>query len=388
MSKAAKDALAAQLDALMGKERDVAPEQRTGRTMHFTDERLDRYWLCGLSPYILFRNTRSDLGAWDKITDDDAKEDWDKLSQEEKDDYGYEYDLFRYLEQLVGDLDKNIKRQKDKLENDRVNKTISLSKETQAQVDALAAQIKELQTKAQELGEEGNVDESMSVMKEVEELQAKKTGLENPQFPGKEKVMEVCEVCCNFMANTDSDVRKAEHLAGKQHGGWQKIRDKLIELKARNDGKGPLPAKSKRPPSATGNGRERERSKDRDRSKERHRDRDGGGTGTGTGTGTIVVIETGTGTGTGTGTDTTEGITTGEIATGTTTGTGTGTETETTVTVTVTGGTDIEHLRAGSRVKFSEAEGLREKKRGLVVVFLGLFRPRPEQTASKPRGLG
>ena len=38
---------------------------------------------------------------------------------------------------------------------------------------------------------------------------------------GKEKVMEVCDVCCNFMANTDSEVRKSEHLAGKQHKGWE-----------------------------------------------------------------------------------------------------------------------------------------------------------------------
>ena len=51
--------------------------------------------------------------------------------------------------------------------------------------------------------------------------------------------MEVCDVCCNFMANTDSEVRKSEHLAGKQHKGWEAIREHLNILKAMNDGKGP-----------------------------------------------------------------------------------------------------------------------------------------------------
>ena len=51
--------------------------------------------------------------------------------------------------------------------------------------------------------------------------------------------MEVCDICCNFMANTDSEVRKSEHLAGKQHKGWEAIREHLTLLKAMNDGKGP-----------------------------------------------------------------------------------------------------------------------------------------------------
>lgn len=88
--------------------------------------------------------------------------------------------------------------------------------------------------------------------------------------------MDVCEVCCNFMSNTDSDIRKSEHLAGKQHMGWQLIRDKLAELKAMNDGKGP-PAKSMLPSSggleasrdAARDARERD-----DRRGERDRDRD------------------------------------------------------------------------------------------------------------------
>ena len=84
--------------------------------------------------------------------------------------------------------------------------------------------------------------------------------------------MDVCEICCNFMSNTDSDIRKTEHLAGKQHTGWQLIRDKLAELKAMNDGKGP-PAKTM---AASSNGAEGARDSGRDGRErdERRGDRD------------------------------------------------------------------------------------------------------------------
>ena len=51
---------------------------------------------------------------------------------------------------------------------------------------SLSWQIKELQDEANRLGEEGEVDESMKKMTEVEALKRKKDGLENPHFPGTE----------------------------------------------------------------------------------------------------------------------------------------------------------------------------------------------------------
>ncbi|KAJ1475203.1 hypothetical protein T484DRAFT_1829281 [Baffinella frigidus] len=98
---AARAAMQAQMDALMGKERDVPVDKRTNRIIQYNDEEVDKFWIAGLSPYVIFRNTRSDLGNWDKIIDDDAK-----------DEFGYEYDLFRLCEQLVSDLDKTIRRTK------------------------------------------------------------------------------------------------------------------------------------------------------------------------------------------------------------------------------------------------------------------------------------
>ena len=58
--------------------------QRLNRIIKFNDEEVDKFFIAGLSPYVIFRNTRSDLGLWEKITDDDAKEVWDALPQDKK----------------------------------------------------------------------------------------------------------------------------------------------------------------------------------------------------------------------------------------------------------------------------------------------------------------
>lgn len=52
----------AMLDELMGKERDLPPEERTGRGISYKDPQICKYALVGLCPYGLFKNTKSDLG--------------------------------------------------------------------------------------------------------------------------------------------------------------------------------------------------------------------------------------------------------------------------------------------------------------------------------------
>jgi LUC7 N_terminus len=46
----------------MGKERDVPLDERTGKGLKFSDPEVCKYELCGLCPYRLFKNTKSDLG--------------------------------------------------------------------------------------------------------------------------------------------------------------------------------------------------------------------------------------------------------------------------------------------------------------------------------------
>eukprot|EP00954_Amorphochlora_amoebiformis_P022913 1356678-Amorphochlora_amoeboformis.AAC.2 len=52
---------------------------------HFWDDDVCKYFLVGLCPYDLFKNTKSDLGEYDKVFDLRAKSEYDALPQEEKD---------------------------------------------------------------------------------------------------------------------------------------------------------------------------------------------------------------------------------------------------------------------------------------------------------------
>ena len=85
------------LEQLMGMERDVPLSERTGKKRMFYDPDICKYHVAGISPYTLFKGTKSDLcihsGPYTKILDDECQKQFQELPQREKDKYGYEYDL-------------------------------------------------------------------------------------------------------------------------------------------------------------------------------------------------------------------------------------------------------------------------------------------------------
>ena len=79
------------LDQLMGAERNVRLEERTGKTKQFSDPDVCKYFLCGICPHDLFKGTKSDLGVCaTPCTDEGCKRSWDALSQAEKDELAKE----------------------------------------------------------------------------------------------------------------------------------------------------------------------------------------------------------------------------------------------------------------------------------------------------------
>lgn len=77
-------------------------------------------------------------------------------------------------------------------------------------IDSLEQKINFYIERAEKLGEEGKIDESEAVMKEVEKLKMQKSELEllsdNTVLP-KDKNMKVCEVCGALQAASDTDKR-------------------------------------------------------------------------------------------------------------------------------------------------------------------------------------
>lgn len=91
--------------------------------------------------------------------------------------------------------------------------------------------------KAEQLGAEGNVEDSLKYMEEVEEIRKKKAQAEQeyrnsmPASSYQQQKLRVCEVCSAYLGIHDNDRRLADHFGGKLHLGFIKIREKLDELK-------------------------------------------------------------------------------------------------------------------------------------------------------------
>lgn len=106
-------------------------------------------------------------------------------------------------------------------------------------IHELGEQIGTKLAKAEELGAQGLVEESMKLLEEVEQLRKAKTDSEEdfratmPASTYQQQKLRVCEVCSAFLGIHDNDRRLADHFGGKLHLGFIKIREKLAELKQR-----------------------------------------------------------------------------------------------------------------------------------------------------------
>ncbi|EIE77192.1 hypothetical protein G6F46_011438 [Rhizopus delemar] len=197
----------------------------------FWDDSVCKHYLVAFCPSQLFTNTKSDLGACDKIHNDRLKE---KYQKSDKSKYPYEAEFLDYLNKLISDLGRKIRQGNGRLNIQSDDKLLELRKEEREEkMVLLDVKIKELLQKVEEAGEEGRVQEAADLQSQVDKLQEElelvkqnKDGL-NPA----EKRMEVCDVCGAFLVTNDSSDRLEAHYRGKQHQGYLKIRDTINEMK-------------------------------------------------------------------------------------------------------------------------------------------------------------
>merc|ERR1711874_675209 len=105
--------------------------------------------------------------------------------------------------------------------------------------------ISSLIDEAEEAGCQGNVERAQGLLKlidqlkdEKEELKSRLDGTIFMQIPDmmlgqQEKTMEVCEVCGSFLIVGDAQQRIDDHVTGKQHCGFAKLREAIQEIKDR-----------------------------------------------------------------------------------------------------------------------------------------------------------
>ncbi|KAG5679742.1 hypothetical protein PVAND_009286 [Polypedilum vanderplanki] len=217
------------LDELMGTARNGEPQN----AVKFTDSDVCKSFLVGCCPHDILATTRMDLGECFKKHDLALRADYEKA--QEKKDYYYDVEAMEHLQAFIADCDRRTEAAKRRLAETQEE----LSAEVQSKANAvheLAEEIGKKLAKAEALGEAGQVEESMQLMGEIEELRAKKARAEHeyrssiPASSYQQQKLRVCEVCSAYLGIHDNDVRLADHFGGKLHLGFLSIREKLAEL--------------------------------------------------------------------------------------------------------------------------------------------------------------
>lgn len=291
------------LDELMGRHRNTNPNEKIKKP-NWEDPEYCKYYMVKFCPHDLFVNTRADLGACPKVHDDEVKELFEKCETTYK-KAQYVEEFLRFCRHMINDVERKIQKGKQRLElmNSKPEgppMTQAQTEKNQEQVQLLSEKIIALVQEAEEAGTRGDVEQAQGLMKLCDRLKEEKEQLlkqqENSHWSmtaelaaAQEKQMEVCPVCGAFLIVGDAQQRIDDHLSGKQHVGYFKLRQAYEEMvesrekeqqekerKRREDREKDRSARS----GGLGSDRrdrermERDRERDRDRSERSDRDRD------------------------------------------------------------------------------------------------------------------
>lgn len=140
------------------------------------------------------------------------------------------------MQSFVNEADRKTDLAKKRLSETQEELTSEVSSKLN-RIHELAEEIGKKLAAAEKLGAEGNVEESIRMMEEVEEVKKEKVQAEldyrnsMPASSYQQQKLRVCEVCSAYLGIHDNDRRLADHFGGKLHLGFISIREKLEELK-------------------------------------------------------------------------------------------------------------------------------------------------------------
>ncbi|KAH0859123.1 hypothetical protein HID58_087384 [Brassica napus] len=222
--------------------RDLTDEERRGfKEIKWDDREVCAFYMVRFCPHDLFVNTKSDLGACSRIHDPKLKESFENSPRHDSYVPKFEAELVQFCEKLVNDLDRKVRRGRERLAQEvEPPPPPTLSSEKAQQLSVLEEKIKNLLEQVEALGEDGKVDEAEALMRKVEALNVEKAVLlQRPNDKAlamvHEKKMALCEVCGSFLVANDAVDRAQSHVTGKQHVGYGMVRDFLAEQKTVKD---------------------------------------------------------------------------------------------------------------------------------------------------------
>ncbi|GAB0091591.1 luc7-like protein [Sergentomyia squamirostris] len=231
------------LDELMGRNRNLDPEVSKCKKLDWEDPEYCQYYNVRFCPHDLFVNTKADLGQCAKRHDDEAKRLYADEPRTSIRKRQYEDEFLRFCNSMVNEVDRKIQKGRMRLllmnkNEPPSNQSAQISKQ-QEQLNILNERIKKLVGEAEEAGHRGDVDQAQGLMKLCDQLKDEKEALlinvESAHWSlemaqAQEKQMEVCEVCGAFLIVGDAQQRIEDHLTGKQHLGYSRVRKVIEEI--------------------------------------------------------------------------------------------------------------------------------------------------------------
>uniref|UniRef100_A0A2R5L9M8 Putative spliceosome subunit n=1 Tax=Ornithodoros turicata TaxID=34597 RepID=A0A2R5L9M8_9ACAR len=247
------------LDELMGRDRNLAPTEKKN-TCSWEDQDVCKHFLVKFCPNELFVNTKADLGPCSKIHDERLKKEYTEYySYEQSNRYrkeGYEESFLQFCQSMLSDVEKRIRRARQRLSlgnkevpgaGGMVNKQQPPPEPTDERVIVLNERIQELLRQVEQLGCEGKVEEAQGIMKLCDQLKEERRAIDKDSdtshwlkqtaelAAAQEKQMEVCDICGAFLIVGDAQQRVDDHLTGKQHVGYAKLKEAVDEILARRE---------------------------------------------------------------------------------------------------------------------------------------------------------
>lgn len=227
------------LDELMGRNRNLDPSVKS-KELNWEDDEFCTYFMVKFCPHDLFVNTRADLGQCIKLHDEEAKRLFETAKPCRKKSQ-YEEDFLRFCTNMINEVDRKIikGRQRLQLMNSKLEGR-PVSKQ-QDQINTMNEKINKLVREAEEAGIRGDVEQAQGLMQMCDQLKEEKEALIKQHesngwsvtaeiAAAQEKQMEVCEVCGAFLIVGDAQQRIDDHLTGKQHLGYSKLRKAVEEM--------------------------------------------------------------------------------------------------------------------------------------------------------------
>jgi len=282
--------LASMLDELMGRNRN----DQNAKELTWRDADVCHFYVVAFCPHDLFTNTRADLGACDKIHDDELRRRFQESGQQEDPQRHRQYvdDFLRYGQRILTELAARIKKSKERLVLTQQRESVlplnasSEQKDAEEKMGLLSQRIAQLVEEAERAGTDGQVEQAQGLMKLSDQLRLERENLRKSLMPfireayaSQQKPMDVCEICGAFLIVGDAQSRVDDHLLGKQHIGYARIRqavDKIEEERRKEREQAEVRRKQQRDhqhEEVHQRRRSRSRSRSRRRSRERRRSR-------------------------------------------------------------------------------------------------------------------